>query len=113
MGITKTQRETRDFSMASVIKTHKNKTHQNNNKKYRNFFGRDRTYQFILGGTNIYIYIFLFYSLKKLFEEIGGGGGGGGAVRPLLPPSLEESNPLFFSIGRKKKKKKGKILFTF
>jgi hypothetical protein len=77
MGITKTQRETRDFSMTSVIKTHKNKTHQNNNKKYRNFFGRDRTYQFILGGPiYIYIYIYIFYSLKKLFEEIGGGGGG-------------------------------------
>jgi hypothetical protein len=35
MGKTKTQRETRDFSMTLVIKTHQN----NNNKKYINFFG--------------------------------------------------------------------------
>jgi hypothetical protein len=74
MGKTKTQRETRDFSMALVIKTNQNKTHQNNNdKKHKLFWEGTGTYQFILGegGTNIIIII--IYSLKNLFEEMGEG----------------------------------------
>jgi hypothetical protein len=53
MGRAKTQRETRDFSMTLVTKSHQN----NNNKKHINFFGERP------GPINLFFF--------------GGGGGGG------------------------------------
>jgi hypothetical protein len=73
MGRTKTQRETRDFSMALVIKPIKITT------KNTNFFreGSRPINLFFLGGgggeTNI---IFCFLLINFFFEEMGGGGGG-------------------------------------
>jgi hypothetical protein len=72
--------------MALVIKTHQNKTHQNNNKKHRKFFGEGlRPIKFFFGGrgTNIVFYFFLL--LKKSF---GGNVGDHGPSRASLPPSL-------------------------
>jgi hypothetical protein len=73
-GKTKNQRETRDFSMALVIKTH-----QNNNKKHIIFFGNGLgpINLFILfwgGGAVLFFYFFLL--LKKSFRGNEGGGGG-------------------------------------
>jgi hypothetical protein len=81
MGRTKTQRETRDFLMALVIKTH-----QKNNKKHRNFFGRDQNLSIYFGGGPVF---FIFYSLNFFFlGNVGGGGGGGGPWPQPVPPSL-------------------------
>jgi hypothetical protein len=65
MDRTKTQREIRDFSMALVIKTH-----QNNNKKHINFF-REGPEPINLFWEGPVLFIYLFYSLIKLFEEMG------------------------------------------
>jgi hypothetical protein len=59
MGRTKTQRETKDLSMALVIKIH-----QNNNKKHMNFFGRNRDLSIYFGGGPV---LLLFFLLKKTF----------------------------------------------
>jgi hypothetical protein len=67
MGRTKTQKETRDFSMTLIIKTH-----QNNNKIHINFFGWDRDLSIHFGGGGTGIIFIFFYSFKKLFEEMGG-----------------------------------------
>jgi hypothetical protein len=81
MDRTKTQRETVDFSMTLVIKTHQN----NNNKKHINFFwGGTGIYQFILGGTSIIFYFFYSFNFF-IFEKIGGTIAPAG---PLLPSSL-------------------------
>jgi hypothetical protein len=53
MGRTKTQRETRDFSMALVIKTH-----QNNNKKHKKIFGEGPRPINLFWGDQYY---FLFF----------------------------------------------------
>jgi hypothetical protein len=80
MGRTKTQKETRDFLMTVVIKTH-----QNNNKKHINFFGKGPGPIIFFfgggGGTSIIFYLLFFF-----FEEMGGGGGGPWP-QPVSPPS--------------------------
>jgi hypothetical protein len=54
MGRTKTQRETRKFSMAFVIKTHQN----NNNKKHINFFGEEPSpINLFWGGGDQYFFL--------------------------------------------------------
>jgi hypothetical protein len=58
MGRTKIQRETRDFLMALVIKTHQN----NNNKKHINFFGRDRDLSIYFGGGPVFFFLFFFFT---------------------------------------------------
>ena len=65
MGRTKTQRETRDFSMALVIKTHQNnnKKHKKKKKKFRE--GPRPINLFCGGGPVLFIYFFLL--LKKTF----------------------------------------------
>jgi hypothetical protein len=68
--VTKTQRETRDFSIALVIKTHQNKIHKNNNKKHINIFGeRPRPINLFWRETSIIIIILLLK--KNFFEEMG------------------------------------------
>jgi hypothetical protein len=87
LGRTKTQRETRNFSMTLVIKTYQNKTHQNNNKKHINFFGngpRPNNFFFGGGGGGGKYYFYFFYSLKKLFEEMRET-----MAQYPLPPSLD------------------------
>jgi hypothetical protein len=71
MGRIKTQRETRNFSIALVIKTIKITT----KKAHKIFLGRDRDLSIYFGGGggDQYYYYYYFYSLKKLFEEMGGG----------------------------------------
>jgi hypothetical protein len=77
MGRTKTQRKTRDFSMTLVIKTH-----QNNNKKHRNFFEeRPGPINLFWEGTSI---IIIFYSLKSPFKEMGGHAPAGSRLLPSL-----------------------------
>ena len=63
--------------MALVIKTH-----QNNKKKNRNFFGEGPGPINLFWGKPV---LFIFYSLKKLFEEMGEDHG---PSRSPLPPSL-------------------------
>jgi hypothetical protein len=93
MGKTKTQRETRDFSMALVIKTNQNKTHQNNNKKHINYFGEGLGPINLFwgeGGTNI---IIIIYSLKNLFEEMGEGPWPQPIPSPSISTTLEYKSP--------------------
>jgi hypothetical protein len=67
--VTKTQRETRDFSMALVIKTHQNKIHKNNNnKKHINIYGeRSRPINLFWRETSIIILFYFLLLKKKLF----------------------------------------------
>jgi hypothetical protein len=70
--------------MALVIKTHQNKTHQNNNKKHINFFG-ERPEPINLFWGDQYYFLMFFYSLKNLFEEMEGT-----LAQPVPPPSISE-----------------------
>jgi hypothetical protein len=85
MGRTKTQRETRDFSMALVIKPIKITT------KNTNFFreGSRPINLFWGGGGGRPILFFVFYSLISFLRKWERGGGGTMALAgPPLPPSL-------------------------
>jgi lysophospholipid acyltransferase (LPLAT)-like uncharacterized protein len=63
MGRTKTQRETRDFSIAFVIKTHQNK----NNKKHTQKFGEGPGLINLFWGGPVILLLLLFLLLKKSF----------------------------------------------
>jgi hypothetical protein len=55
MGRTKTQRETRDFLMTLVIKTHQN---YNNKKHKKKKMGRDRDLSIYFGGGPVFFFFF-------------------------------------------------------